>query len=89
MASIKKFNWVQRPSMWQYAQAWNAQRKNMAQRFMDEGAAISNAFMTAQTNQSSGMANLAAQAAITTAQKKLEATKSQISSIGSSLDLSA
>lgn len=89
MTSIKKFNWVQRPSTWEYAQAWSAQRKSMASQFLDEGAALSSSFLNAQNNQTTGMANLAAQAAINNAQKKLEATKSQLSSIGSSLNLTA
>ncbi|MPZ39924.1 MAG: hypothetical protein GEU95_18070 [Rhizobiales bacterium] len=89
MAGIKKFNWVRRPSTWEYAQAWNAQRKSMAQRFLDDGAVASSAFLSAQSSLSAGMATLAAQASLTAAQKQLEATKNQLSSIGNSLDVSA
>ena len=89
MAAIKKFNWVQRPSTWEYAQAWNAQRKSMVQRFLDDGAVASSAFLNAQNSMSEGMATLAAQAAVTAAQRQLEATRNNLSSIGSSVDVSA
>jgi hypothetical protein len=89
MASIKKFNWVQRPTTWGYVQAWNAQRKYMASQFLDDASTLSSSFVDAQNSQLTGMANLAAQAAIDNAKKKLEATKSQLSSIGSSLNLTA
>ena len=89
MAAIKKFNWVRRPSTWEFAQSWNAQRKSMASRFLDDSAVASSAFLNAQSNLSSGMATLAAQAAVTAAQRQLQATKNQLSSLGSSLDVSA
>lgn len=86
---IKKFNWVQRPSAWEYAQAWKAQRKAMAQKFMDDAAVANSAFVSAQNNLSTGMATLAAQAALTNSQTQLESTRSALTSAGSALDVSA
>ena len=64
MTAIRKFNWVQRPSTWEYAQAWRNQRARMAQKFIEEGTAAVNAFATAQYNQTPGFVANAQQAAI-------------------------
>jgi len=69
----KKFNWVPRPSMWEYAQAWRNQRAQMAARFLEEGQAAVNSFATAQYNNTTGLVANAQQAAIDrlkTARKK-------------------
>jgi hypothetical protein len=89
MPQIKKFNWVRRPSTWEYVQSWKSQRKAMAQKFLDDSSAASTAFTNAQIGLSQGLATLAGQAAVANAQKQLEAVKSQASSIGNSLDISA
>ena len=86
MAAIKKFNWVNRPSRWEHAQAWRAQRQNMIQRFMDEGNAAGTAFLNAQNNLSTGMATLAAQASILRAQSEIKAAKSQFSAAARSIN---
>jgi hypothetical protein len=80
MAGIKKFNWVQRPSTWAYAQAWKSQRSQMAQQFLSEGNAAASAFAGAQNNLASGMATITAEAAIKAAQKQLEAAKTRMTS---------
>jgi phage gpG-like protein len=61
----KKFNWVQRPTAWQFAQAWRNQRANMAAKFLDEGSNAANAFASVQYNNTSGLVSNAQQAAIT------------------------
>jgi phage gpG-like protein len=69
----KKFNWVQRPTAWQFAQAWRNQRANMAAKFLEEGTNAVNAFASAQYNNTSGLVANAQQAAINrlrAAQKK-------------------
>jgi hypothetical protein len=86
MAAIKKFNWVNRPSRWDHAQAWRAQRKNMIQRFLDEGNAAGTAFLNAQNNLSTGMSTLAAQATITRAQNEIKAARSQFSAAAGSIN---
>jgi phage gpG-like protein len=60
----KKFNWVQRPTAWQFAQAWRNQRANMAAKFLEEGSNAVNAFASAQYNNTSGLVANAQQAAI-------------------------
>src|SRR5947208_1397981 len=62
--SSSRFNWVQTPSAWQQMQNWYAQRKAANQEFLANMSAVSDAFSGATINQSSGAANLAAQAAI-------------------------
>ena len=86
MATIKKFNWVNRPSRWQNAQAWASVRKNMVQRFLDEGSVAANAFLNAQQNRSVGMATLAAQASIKRAQNEINAVRNQFMAAASSID---
>ena len=89
-SSIKKFGWAAaRPTRWEHAQAWRAQRKVMTQRFLDESATLNTAFLNAQSALSSGRANLAAKAAVAAVQKRLEATMSKMSSLGRDLDVSA
>jgi len=60
----KKFNWVPRPSTWEYAQAWRNQRARMASRFLEEGQAAVNNFATAQYNNTTGLVANAQQSAI-------------------------
>jgi hypothetical protein len=86
MATIKKFNWVNRPSRWQNAQAWASVRKNMVQRFLDEGSNASTAFLNAQNNLSTGMATLAAQASITRAQNQIREVQRQFAGAANSVN---
>lgn len=60
----KKFNWVQRPSAWQFAQAWRNQRAQMVARFREQGETAINSFATAQSNNLNGYVTNAQQAAI-------------------------
>jgi hypothetical protein len=78
--TIKKFNWVKRPTMWEYSQAWKSHRSNMVRRFLDDGAAASAAFANAQNNMVTGMATLAAQASILRSQNELAAAKARLTS---------
>ena len=64
----KKFNWVQRPTTWEYAQAWRNQRANMVAKFLEEGTIAGNAFASAQYNATSGLVANAQQAAINRAE---------------------
>lgn len=72
---IKRFNWVNRPTRWEHAQAWTAHRKQMVQAFLDDGAATSTALTDAQNNLNTGLATLAAQASIIRAQNEIAAAK--------------
>lgn len=60
----KKFNWVQRPTTWEYAQAWRNQRAQMAAKFLEQGQTAVNAFASAQYNNTTGLVANAQQAAI-------------------------
>lgn len=60
----KKFNWVPRPSTWEYAQAWRNQRAQAAAKFIEQGQDSVNRFATAQSNNLSGFVANAQQAAI-------------------------
>jgi hypothetical protein len=64
MNGIKKFNWVRRPTTWEYVQAWRNHRAQMTQRFIDEGTVAVNAFASAQHNYTTGLVANAQQAAI-------------------------
>jgi hypothetical protein len=78
MAAIRKFNWLKQPSPWQNAQAWRRQRSTMVKQYLSAGEGVSSALANAQTSQSSGMANLAAQAAIKRLKEQLAASSSQV-----------
>ena len=60
----KKFNWVQRPTAWQYAQTWRNQRANMAAKFIEQNTIAVNAFASVQYNNTAGLVANAQQAAI-------------------------
>jgi hypothetical protein len=85
--SIKRFNWSQRPTAYQYAEAWRVHRRNMVQQFLDEGSALSDVLVSAQTSLSTGLATLAAQASITRAQQEIKAAQAEIAK-NAQLDLS-
>ncbi|HWL03320.1 MAG TPA: hypothetical protein VNQ99_00080 [Xanthobacteraceae bacterium] len=70
---IKRFNWKPKPSAWQYAQAWKAQRANMVARFQDEAAAAASTFQNAQNNLSMGLATIAAEASAKRVQNDIAA----------------
>jgi hypothetical protein len=85
--SIKRFNWVQRPTAFQYAEAWRSHRRNMVQQFINEGSTLINVFVGVQSNLSSGTAALAAQASITRTQQEIRAAQAEIAK-SAQLDLS-
>ena len=60
----KKFNWVQRPSTWEYVQAWRNQRAQMTAKFIEQGETAVNAFASAHYNNLNGLVANAQQAAI-------------------------
>jgi len=60
----KKFNWVQRPTAWEYVQAWRNQRAEMAAKFQEQNDLAINGFATAQSNNLNGFVANAQQAAI-------------------------
>jgi hypothetical protein len=67
----KKFNWVQRPSAWQFAQAWNNQRAQMAAKFREQNEVAINGFATAQYNNINGFVSITQQAAISRLKKSV------------------
>jgi len=67
----KKFNWVQRPSAWEFAQAWRNQRAQMAAKFREQNELAINGFATAQQNNISGFVANAQQAAINRLKKSV------------------
>jgi hypothetical protein len=83
---VKRFNWVKRPSSWQFNQAWRAQRANMVSQMRAEADAASSAFASAQNNLSTGLASLAAQASITRAQAEINAVRNQFAAAASSIN---
>ncbi|MGH6770036.1 MAG: hypothetical protein ACRECO_13550, partial [Xanthobacteraceae bacterium] len=79
-AQIKRFNWLKRPTGWQFVQAWRASRRTMAQRFQQDAAVASSAFVAAQNNLIVGMAAIAAKTSIQRTQNEISAVKNQIAS---------
>jgi hypothetical protein len=67
----KKFNWVRRPTAWEYAQAWKNQRAEMAAKFREINETAVNSFASAQYNNISGFVANAQQAAINRLKKSV------------------
>jgi hypothetical protein len=83
MSAIKRFSWLRTPSAWEVTKAWRAQRSNMVQKYLDDGAALSNAFLNAQNNLSMGLATLSAQASVARVQRQIN---SRVSTAVGSVD---
>jgi len=83
MSAINRFSWFRKPTAWEFTQAWRAQRSSMVQKYLDDGAALSNAFLGAQNNLSVGLASLAAQASL---QRVQDQVNSKASAAASSVD---
>lgn len=60
---IKRFNWLRSPTGWERMQAWQARRRAMREDFEAANDLARSGFATAWSNQISGLADLAAQAA--------------------------
>ena len=67
----KKFNWVQRPTAWEFAQAWKNQRAQMASKFREQNDIAVNSFASAQYNNITGFVANAQQAAINRLKKSI------------------
>jgi hypothetical protein len=65
MASIqtRKMNWIRDPTPWQQNLQWRAKRAVALEKFEAQAANFVNGLSTAQSNQSSGLANLTFQIA--------------------------
>lgn len=70
--TTKRFNWVQQASAWKQAEAWRERRKLMRQDFDTAASFASTGLINVWSNQITGSANLAAEAAL----KRLDAAKS-------------
>jgi hypothetical protein len=86
---VKRFGWVNRPTSWQFNQAWRAQRASMVARFQDDANTAGSAFASAQNNLYTGLSTLAAQASITRAQNEINAVRNQFSAATNSINLLA
>ena len=67
----KKFNWVRRPTAWEYSQAWKNQRAEMTAKFRELNETAVNGFATAQYNNITGAVANAQQAAINRLRKSV------------------
>jgi hypothetical protein len=74
-------SWIKSMSGWESMQAWRERRQVMAQQYLSDGAAISNAFANASINLSSGSAALAAKAATKRIQAETKAKFDELSKI--------
>jgi len=79
---IKRFNWMRKPSAYEFAQSWKSQRAGMIAQFQADAQAASSAFAGAQNNMLTGLNNLAAQAAVDRTKSTLN---SQIATMQSNL----
>jgi hypothetical protein len=77
--SIKKFNWVTTPSAYESAQSWKEKRSAMVSDFQNASYNLANSFTTAIINQSIGMGNLTANAAISRMQNEAKGTTNSAS----------
>jgi hypothetical protein len=60
---IKRFNWLRMQSSWEQHEAWRDKRRVMMQDFQALNDLAVNAFATAHTNLTEGLARLAAESA--------------------------
>jgi hypothetical protein len=68
----------QRPSAFQYAEAWRQRRSLQSQQFLEQSSALASAFTSAVTSQTQGMAAISSQIALERLQTVTGALKSGI-----------
>jgi hypothetical protein len=56
--SIKRFDWVRSPSVWQQTQAWRARQQELRDNFEAANSAASSAFASASANLVTGTASI-------------------------------
>lgn len=76
---FKQFNWVSTPSAYQSAQAWKEKRSAMVSDFQTQSATVVNSFTSATINQTLGMGDLAAKAAVARIQTDARGTTNSAS----------
>lgn len=62
--SIRRFNWVQKPTVWQSAQAWRERQQSARANFEAANSGASSAFASAATNFVTGMGDITTQVAV-------------------------
>lgn len=74
----KKFYWLQTPSAWQDAQAWNERRRAMTNQFRSDAMNTLASISTTMSDQISGMAEIAAKVAVKRVQDAAKAKQAQL-----------
>ncbi|HEY4774300.1 MAG TPA: hypothetical protein VIH40_05715 [Xanthobacteraceae bacterium] len=70
---IKRFQWLQRASAWEQAEAWRKQRVRMSERFLADSTVAASAFFSAAYSQITGTVQITAQTASKRVQAELAA----------------
>jgi hypothetical protein len=60
----KHFYWLSTPTRWEEAQRWRLRRQALAEQFKEANDLVTTNFLNAATDQITGMAKLAADAAV-------------------------
>jgi hypothetical protein len=81
MAGIRKFGWLSTPSAWKHAEAWRQRRAIYTARELDTGNIFNSVFLKAKTDQSEGLAKLAATAAAKRIQAAAKAKFDEIANL--------
>ena len=68
----KRFNWVRQPTAWQSMQTWRAKRQEQNDSFDSRMSTARDAFSTAQTNLTTGIAEISANIATKRMQQALQ-----------------
>lgn len=61
--SVKSFQWLRSPKIWERNEAWRARQQELREQFESANAAASDSFATASINQVTGLGSIVGQIA--------------------------
>jgi hypothetical protein len=68
--SVKRFNWVRSPSLWERNLAWRARQQEIRESSESANSSASSGFFSANLNLVTGLGSIAAEAAISRVRAK-------------------
>jgi hypothetical protein len=76
--SVKRFNWVRSPSLWERNLAWRSRQQEVRADFEAANSSASSNFFTANLNLVTGLGSIAADAAVARIQAQIQSRLSKL-----------
>jgi hypothetical protein len=76
--SVKRFNWVRSPSLWERNLAWRARQQEVRESYEAANSSASSGFFAANLNLVTGLGSIAAEAALARVQAQVVQSLSKL-----------